>query len=422
MSGTNKNSVIEKLQSLDNEQLQKMLVESARKLGQAQKQIEKKDKLIAEFTSQRERTRRRAESIIDNARLQAEQIKAESQKAEKESQKRIDSTNAEIAQKLANANAEADSIVESKLAKAKKDIKKLESQRDEAKRTAIQLNKNIIERYDELISDVQGQLAGYKDIQDKLDKLNVDIESESFTKFDINDFIASSNTGDNRSFELSRNAPHITADEVQKAQPARISLNDDELKALNLIMGDTDEEDNDVTHDSLSAQDDNNIFFDADDIVSEPKKNAPNAPARSSNPSSDDDFLSDALNLPPTVTSTPQTPDGHQKQHSDNSSPKNDSAPNSKVVLDDKTFKSFTDNFPVVSDKDKSDDADFDLNDIDIDALLDDDNLDDLMKSIQADNDVPTPKSTVGHPQTPQLTVPKRRSRSGNGHPAQWLS
>ena len=156
MANSNQDAVIEQLMALDKRTL---ATRAAKQLGKYQKQIVKKDKLIADLTAQKSRAQLEADSIINDARQQASAMSEEARNAKADADRRLQAAIDEASRKVSNANAEADSIVETKLAQARADIERLETRRDEAKRTAIALNKNIIEEYDMVSAKIAEQIS-----------------------------------------------------------------------------------------------------------------------------------------------------------------------------------------------------------------------------------------------------------------------
>lgn len=371
-----RDAILAKLQRLDKSQLQGMLVNSARELGKAQKQIEKKDALIADFTSQRERNKRQAAAIINDAKRKADAMKDDARRLQQEAEQRSADVEEEVSKKLANANAEADSIVETRLAQAQNDIRRLEERRDASKRSAIKLNKNIIDQYDKIITGVEDQISGFRDMQQKLRQFNADIESEDFKKFDVSDFVTITQKPDDDDFIDSKygNAKATVNSALEHVSMGDLELNDDELSALSGILGNNGD-DLDFS-DALEADDDSSdngedeYDFDYDtDVVN-------------------DDFNFDDAD-------------------DDDDDDDNDDDGN----FSDKTMKSFTDSFMAVPGKSQDDDDDyFD------DADDDDDSLDSL---IDDSDDIPRTSSNTSKK---QLNVPKRKhGRRNGGAPSQWL-
>lgn len=189
MADKNQEAVIEQLMALDKRTL---ATRAAKQLGRYQKEIVRKDKLIADLTAQKSKAQIEADGIINDARQNARAMSEEARVAKADAERRLQEASYEADRKVNNAQAEADSIVETRLRQARVDIEKLEGRRDEAKRAAIALNRNIIEEYDNIADKIAAQISGIKDMQTRLRELSATIESEDFKRFDINDYVSSS--------------------------------------------------------------------------------------------------------------------------------------------------------------------------------------------------------------------------------------
>lgn len=353
-----KDAMLKKLNSMSQKDLQRAVIDSAKKIGAAKHQLKQKDKLIADFTSQREKTKREAEKIISSAKEQAKTITADATKKEAEARKRVEEADAEVARKLANANAEADSIVESRLAEAKSEIEKIENRREEAKRSAIALNKNIIERYDTLITEVEEQISRFRDMQESLNGFNVEIEAEDFKKFDMSDYVTSAKPEKKTKVQLPDIAPATKP--VLDVDNDDTELNDEDLEALAFVFDD-EEDFEDVEEEDLPELDDSDLISD-DDLA----------------------FLQEDFDF-------------------------NDLGGFEDVEeeTDDDTFangkmKSFTDSFMAV----RPTEDDEDLDDLDIDSILDDD---------EEEEDDESAKMTL----PPR---PRRGRRSNRSNPGHWIT
>lgn len=353
----------DRIQSMSRNELKDLLVASSRKLGQAQAAIVQKDRLIADFTSQRERAKMDAEKLMEQARTQAKSIKEEAKLLEEQAERRVEEANAEVARKLANANAEADSIVQSRLTQAQADIEKLEAKREEAKRAAIALNKNIAEQYDVLIKDVEGQLSAFKDMKDKLSDFNIDISSEDFKKFDMSDFVTIASTPSPQpapTREAKKREPvAVVPKPVVDVEEDDMQLNDEDLEILSGVLSDNFDEfedghgvipEDDEVADTLLSDDDMD-FLNSDDFDL-------------SSLGFDDDDLSDF---------------------------------DDDDVYADGKMKSFTDSFMKVAPSDSDDD----LSDIDIDSILDED--DEVIE------------------EEPQIKIPPRPQRPHSNGAPRWV-
>lgn len=233
----------ERIKKMSRNELKDLLVASSRQLGKAQAAIVQKDRLIADFTSQRDRAKQDADRLVEQARTQAQAIKEEAKLLEEQSERRIEEANAEVARKLENANAEADSIVQSRLTQAQADIERLEAKREEAKRAAIALNKNIVERYDELIDDVESQLSSFKDMKDKIESFNVEIQSEDFKKFTLSDFVTVPEEPKAEPEPAEKSRPTMAeVDTIMDVEQDDLQLDDDDLEVLAEVLSDNFDE------------------------------------------------------------------------------------------------------------------------------------------------------------------------------------
>lgn len=165
-------------------------------------QISQQNKLISDYSSNRDAERRKASNIIEQARArasaiereaekQAEAITSEAEQARARAERRVREADAEVADKLTSANAEADNIIAMRLQQAKHDIENIETRREMSRRSAIKLNRNIITRYDSLSNDISSMIGTIGDMQSKLEEFNGDIETENFKNFDINEYVKS---------------------------------------------------------------------------------------------------------------------------------------------------------------------------------------------------------------------------------------
>lgn len=372
------NDYVERLNSLSQEQLKKLVLDSAQKVGSAHEEIKKKeevieqknkqllqkDKLIADFTSQKERSKREAEYVITKAKEQAKQIEANATKLEEAAKKHIQECEEEIARKLSNANAQADSIVESRLTEAKNEIERIETQREEAKRSAIALNKNIIDKYNTLIEDVEKQISSFKDMQQNLSDFSIEIEAEDFKKFNMEDYVTTSSRVKTSS---STSKTELSVKPIIDVDNDDTDLNDIDLDNLAYIFD--EEEDLADMGDDFEETDGPELLSD-DDLA----------------------YLQEDFDF------------DTEFDIEDNSSDDLDDFTADDDLFSDGTMKSFTDSFMAV----RSSDDDDDLDDIDIESILDDDD----------DVDEETAVS-----ETPKVNIPARRRRrsSKNNNGSRWI-
>lgn len=390
MSNKSMQRTLDHFNTMTKPDLQEALLDCAKKLSDANKQIQQKDKLIADFTSQRERANREAEQVLTAAKEQAALIRKEADRREEEAEKRIAEVNADVARKIANANAEADSIVESRLNQARADIENVESRREEAKRSAIALNRNIVERYDSLISDVEEQISRFKDMQQSLNDFNVDIEAEDFKKFNMDDYVTPKAPAPSK-----KNKPAVPTSEMPSTSTRKhvtpsvkpvidvdnddVSLGDEDLEALSYIF-DEDFVDEEPEEEEIEELDDTELLSDEDlaFLNSDLDLNV------DMELSDDDDIFSDI---------------GDSDSDDDD-----DLFANGKM-------KSFTDSFMAVR---SSDDDDDDFDDLDIDSIFDDDD---------DEQEPPTPAPKIAVPTHRQHRSGRRgNGRGSNGNPGRWLS
>lgn len=356
-----KDAMLRKLNSMSQSDLQRAVIDSAKKIGAAKQQLKQKDKLIADFTSQKEKTKREAEKIIAAAKEQARSITEDAEKKEAQARHRIEEADAEVSRKLTNANAEADSIVESRLAEAKSEIEKIENRREEAKRSAIALNKNIIERYDTLITEVEEQISRFRDMQESINSFNVEIEAEDFKKFDMSDYVTTTPKPAKKSKAVSEEIIEV-AKPILDVDNDDTEIDDEELAALAFVFDEDEDFDDESEEEEIPDLEESELITEADLAFLE----------------EDFDF-NDISGFKDVVAEDIEEDD-------------DDIFANGKM-------KSFTDSFMAV----RATDDDDDLGDIDIDSILDDD-----------DDEEPVP--------APKVTVPARRHRRSNrSHPGQWL-
>lgn len=363
MTDNNKDAIVERLKNLTRPELQGMLVDSAKKLGAAQKQIQQKDKLIADFTSTRERAKREADVIIAEAQEQARKMRTEAARSQAAAEAKIEEAETEVARKLANANAEADSIVEARLNQAKVEIRQLEERRDATKRSAIALNRNIAEQYDTLIEDVEKQISRFRDMKEKLVTSALEIEAEDFKKFDVADYVTTVAPAKEEKPEPSHAKASVetTVKPILDVDTDDIQLEDDEIGALAELLEDNFDE---------PDEDESGIVMESDDTLV-----------------TDDDlaFLNSDFDFDMDFGNDDEA-EGVDEDD----------------IFADGKMKSFTDSFMVV----KPTDDDDDLGELDIDSILDDD--DDFFSEPEEE--------------PARLNIPPRRSRrSGGASKSTWL-
>lgn len=357
-----KDAMLKKLNSMSQSDLQRAVIDSAKKIGAVKHQLKQKDKLIADFTSQREKTKREADKIIASAKEQAQLITEDAEKKEAQAKKRIEEVDAEVARKLTNANAAADSIVESRLNEAKSEIEKIEARREEAKHSAIALNKNIIERYDTLITEVEEQISRFKDMQESLNDFNVDIEAEDFKKFNMSDYVTTTKPEKKATVRAKDVVEEVetTVKPILDVDNDDTELNDEDLEALAYVFDDEEDFD-EVEEEEVPDLDDSELISD-DDLA----------------------FLKEDFDFSELSFDDEET----------------DEVDDDDIFADGK-MKSFTDSFMAVR---ASDDDDDDLDDLDIDSILDDDD------ETEVD-------------ETPKVNIPaRRRRRSNRSNPSHWIS
>ena len=178
--------IIDQLMALDKETLAKR---AAQRLGKYQKELQKRDRLIADLTAQRDRAEEEASEIIKDAHRQAYMIKQEAQAVKDRAEHKLQKVEEDVARKIANANAEADSIVETHLSAASSKINELEGKRIEAKRMALVLNSNIDDECEHMLEKLENYMSGIRDLQAKIHEISADIEAEDFKTFDMRDYI-----------------------------------------------------------------------------------------------------------------------------------------------------------------------------------------------------------------------------------------
>lgn len=270
MSNKTHKSMSATVNEMSRNELIALLMSSAEQLGEAQKQIRKKDKLIADFTSQRERAKIEAEAVVDEAKRKARAIRTEASEIQRAAERRVEEANAEVARKLANANAEADSIVQTRLTQAQGDIELLEAKRDRTKRETISLNANIAEQYDSLIADVEAQISSFRDMKEKISGYNVEIESEDFKKFSVSDYVtpalakARKNEDDEDEDEFEDDV--ISRRPVIDVEQDDLTLEDDDLTILSESL-DYYEEDDVDTHGIIPDEESAEVLLSENDLA-----------------------------------------------------------------------------------------------------------------------------------------------------------
>lgn len=263
MADRNQEAVIEQLMALDKRTL---ATRAAKQLGKYQKQLIKKDALIADLTAQKSRAQIEADGIISDARQNARAMSEEARVAKADAERRLQEASYEADRKVNNAQAEADSIVETRLLQARQDIEKLEARRDEAKRSAIALNRNIIEEYDNIADKIAAQISGIKDMQTRLRELSATIESEDFKRFDINDYVSSSTAAavPKSSFIFSDDEDLLAETDIRK-----FSGIDDDDDYAPVVRRKEEPEDDDFDFDDMDDLDfDDDLDDDPDDDIS----------------------------------------------------------------------------------------------------------------------------------------------------------
>lgn len=420
-----------------------LAVKAAKQIGRQQKQIEdlqvqvekqqeelaKKDRLIADLTAQKSRAQLEANGIIAEARQQEKAIRTKAEALKADAERRAREMDDEVSRRMENAEAEADSIVETRLLQAKTDIEKLEGQRNEAKRMSTNLNANIIEAYDELIDQMNVQLSEMKDMQVRLQDLSSVIDIEDFKKFDINDYVSSS-----------------VMEEPEKPLDA-VSIKDDDdgdlfsLTQLDALTDSVRESDNYAVkyEPKIEEQTKEAEVFPVDktpketepqeptvqynkkieeDIKLEKTKPAVVLDTESSFGNDDDDEDDDVFDFELNDDSDFEEDDDFSNLDAfaaaldDDEQVEDDDLDEEDVfddvdVYDDGKAKSFTDAFMAVSPTVSQDDND-DIDDFDFDDILDDASDDDDLEVVE---EAKSP-----------LIVPQRPNRSQRkGGPARWL-
>jgi len=173
--------VEESLLALPKEQLLKRCL---KQITQAQKDLQQKDRLIADLSKDKEKTNAERERILQYAREEAETITA---KARTEAEEML----GDAERKITNAQIEADSIIKTALSQAKEDIEALEHQRDETKRSAMSCLTNTVSEFDVIIAQIEERLGALKDARRTVLEAHTIIEHETFNRFDIADYVGS---------------------------------------------------------------------------------------------------------------------------------------------------------------------------------------------------------------------------------------
>lgn len=179
----------EALDAMSSAELKETVVKALGALGEKEQMISSQQRLITELSQRDQKNRQRAKQIIEDAQAQAQRTKDEADSILRAAQRKSDVTDEEIAEKLANATIEAESIVSTLITERQHDIALLDSKRDKAKRDALSLCNQISSSIDNAIVDVETQISSYKDMQQQLDDLALSIETENFVKFDIHDYV-----------------------------------------------------------------------------------------------------------------------------------------------------------------------------------------------------------------------------------------
>lgn len=400
-----KREVISQLNRWSVPELREKLLEVSKKLGEANRQIQQKDRLIADFTAGKEKTKREAEAIISSAQARAREIERATERSEAELHQKRAEVDAEVSRKLANAHAEADSIVEAQLNQAKSEIRALEARRDTVKRNTINLNTAIIERYDDLIEEISGQMSRFRDMKESLSTFNAEIESEDFKKFDIADYVTTTESKAATKTEKPKSASHRAAStgiasSILDVDNDDIEIGDEDLADLARVLysdpdPDEDELDDEIIDDGTDIMDDDDLQFlteefdldfDLSGVMEDDEPStAPVATAPVASPAAVmgniDDIIDDDLD---------------------------------DDLFNDGTSKSFTASFMAVR---PTIDDDDDLSEVDIDSIFDDDDFDFGVTDVADAIPAPAPAAD------PSINMPVRRNRrNGTSRGGAWLS
>ena len=388
MADSKNSDIVEQLMSLDKRTL---ATRAAKQLGIYRRQIAEKDRVIANYTSKKEQAESEAQKIIAEARVREASILEEAEKVKNSAQAVKAEAEREAQITKGNANAEADAIIETRLAEARGKISELEGKRDEAKRSAIALNQNVADSYAEIIAHLEENISNIKDLQSRLMVVSSEIEAEDFKKFEMSEFVSNPSAPE----------PSYSEDDFDMDDDSDLLL-DDQFAAAAVLLGDDLDEDYSVLNQPETVE--------ANPSASEPGFDAP-----AQTPASDDfdDFVfEDDLGDELEEVTPAAGIDPFAAQMDDFDADGDDdfgdiAGASADEPSQDGGFRSFTSSFPIIGDEPAEQPASGDEVD-DFGDILDDD-LDDFSSQ---------PQDTLYVPERPANAVPSSAPRRKKGS---WL-
>ena len=243
------------------------------KLTDAAADIAQKDMLISELSLEKEQNALRRDKILTAANDEAKRIIMKAKEVAEEA-------NETSRRKIANAEAEANSIVDARLNSAKREIQALEDQRASEKRKTSDFFKNIAGEYDLFIQKTEGLLANIKDMQEDAELTAKSVEAEKFTKFNITDYV-SPTSPINLPFDSTNKAATLIDEALEDPdeivlENKEIALPSDELAELNSALG---EDPIGLKDEELKIIQENGMFgVNEEELESEVKQEVPSKP------------------------------------------------------------------------------------------------------------------------------------------------
>lgn len=228
--GSQEQQAAEVLKSLDAKQLQEVVIKALVAVAEKDEELTAQRRLISDLSQRDQKNRKRAQQIIDEAKEQAEFIRQEAESILTAAKEKAEEADKQIEEMLDNAAQEANSIVFTQINDKKHEIAVLESKRDKTKRLAVNLCSSIADSIDSAIENIENHISDYKAQRDEIDELVNSIKTETFTNFDINDFVDESTVAQAQEEEPAEevSAPTPTVDED-------IQLSDTEAAALSYL-------------------------------------------------------------------------------------------------------------------------------------------------------------------------------------------